>query len=115
MRAKTEEELVHYLLDNGKRLSCGCLISHLATNAKGYVPVSVGGRKGRKVRAHRFIYEQLFGELLPTELVLHDCDRRNCIEPSHLFIGSAAENSEDMVNKGRSRNQTTAKREGYVT
>ena len=37
----------------------------------------------------------------------YQCDVRNCINPDHLFLGTQADNMEDMVNKGRARNQWT--------
>jgi len=100
VKSLSRTEKVKELLEKAIK-SGDCLISHLAPNAKGYVPVGIGGRLGVKWRAHRLIYCETFGDLQEDLLVLHSCDRRNCINIEHLFVGTAKDNTQDMLQKGR--------------
>lgn len=62
-------------------------------------------QKGKRkwFKMHRVAYS-LFNniELTSENLVLHSCDNRACCNPHHLRIGTAKDNSMDMVHKGRS-------------
>ncbi len=80
-----------------------CLECHLTPNARGYCYVSVGGRHGLRIRAHRLIYMSKHGFLDEGIMVLHDCDNRRCILDDHLFAGTALDNTVDMINKGRAK------------
>ena len=50
--------------------------------------------------AHRASY-RLFVGALDTREVMHQCDVRNCVNPSHLVIGTRLENMQDAKQKGR--------------
>jgi hypothetical protein len=64
----------------------------------------------RRISAHRFAWELAYGRPIPDGMwVLHHCDTPLCVRPSHLFLGTHADNTLDMVKKGR---QATGDRVG---
>lgn len=99
----TYEQVADWLLSKAVPQS-ECLISHLRPNAKGYIPVGIGGRRGEKWRANRLVYHIKCEPITKNDLVLHSCDNRACINPNHLRKGSAADNTADMLARGRAKN-----------
>lgn len=70
-------------------------------NRKGY-----GGlcRKGRSnFLAHRAAWEIAYGEIPDGLCVLHRCDNPPCVNPSHLWLGTNADNVADRESKGRNK------------
>lgn len=58
------------------------------------------------IHFHRFALMIALGRSLRTsEWSLHSCDNKLCCNPNHLFLGTAKDNSEDMLSKGRHKAQ----------
>lgn len=81
-------------------VDCGrddCWLWVGGTTKAGY---GVMNSKGRMILAHRFSCE-LFNGLPDGLYACHRCDMPSCVNPSHLFAGTATDNARDMVAKGR--------------
>lgn len=53
------------------------------------------------ISTHRVAYKIWKGDIPEGIYVLHKCDNRACIEPSHLYLGTHKDNMDDMKNKKR--------------
>ena len=70
-------------------------------DAFGYGQIGIGGRKLEFT--HRLAWQLANGPIPAGLLVLHTCDNPPCVRPSHLFLGTHADNTADMMAKGRHR------------
>lgn len=66
-------------------------------------------------KSHRIAYSLAHGAI-PAErpFICHTCDNPACCNPNHLFAGTAEDNMQDMLKKGRS-NFPTGDRHGSRT
>ncbi len=76
----------------------GCWIWMRACTGKGYGQIRVSNVC---YLTHRLSWEIHNGEIPEGMFVLHRCDVPPCLNPNHLFLGTAAQNMEDMWRKGR--------------
>ncbi len=60
-------------------------------------------RRGRQELAHRVAYELAVGPIPDGLQVLHRCDNPPCVNPTHLWLGTPADNAHDRDTKGRRR------------
>ncbi len=76
----------------------GCVIWLGSVDRKGYGQIRLDYRL---VYAHRLAWELKNGPIPLGALMLHRCDNPGCINPHHLRPGSPADNTADMLAKGR--------------
>ena len=76
----------------------GCWIWMGTTLPHGYGTITLDKRKRY---THRVAWECSNGPIPDGLRVCHRCDTPQCVNPAHLFIGTAKDNTQDSVAKGR--------------
>jgi DNA-binding XRE family transcriptional regulator len=57
--------------------------------------------EGRNLKASVFSWMCTHGKPPLGLCVCHECDKRECVRPEHLFLGTNLDNTHDMMRKGR--------------
>lgn len=65
------------------------------------------------VYAHRMSYELHVGPIPDGYHICHKCDNPPCVNPDHLFAGTAKDNMQDRERKGRGNRHPEARRQSH--
>lgn len=89
---------------------CWLWLRSITHNGYGRFTIS----KGIEIRAHRYALYLSTG-VMPADdrQVCHTCDNPLCVNPAHLFLGTATVNMQDMLSKGRA-NKAVGERHGHA-
>jgi hypothetical protein len=106
-------------LVNGESKSCGCLKSpEIRKKLKSKIEIDENGcwnflgklkkdgygrmhYNGKYYPVHRLSYLIFVEYVEDSKLICHKCDNRKCLNPSHLYAGTHADNTRDMYERGR--------------
>lgn len=94
----SEEEKTHFWEKVGRKGKRDCWEWRAYRQPKGYGLIAHG--RGTML-AHRMSWLLNVGMIPDGLCVLHKCDNASCVNPSHLFLGTRADNNHDMERKGR--------------
>ena len=99
-RQHSTERFWSHIDQSGGERACWLWLRHRQNKGYGFVKWH-----GRPRLAHRIAYTLTYGPIPDGIEVMHICDTPACCNPSHLRLGTHADNMADMANKGRSRHR----------
>lgn len=88
--------------DTGWDISpAGCWEWRGARNELGYGTLTLHRKGLYNARVHRLMHERFVGPIPDGMVIRHKCDNPPCSNPDHLELGTKADNTQDMMERGR--------------
>jgi hypothetical protein len=81
----------------------GCWLWEGQIDGRGYAKQIIDNKH---VQVHRRAWAEVNGPIPRGMVICHRCDNKLCVNPEHLFCGTASDNMQDMSRKGRGRKAT---------
>lgn len=88
----------------------GCWLWTGKRNAK-RMPHGQVKYEGRWTSTHRVAFILMYGKIPRGKCVCHSCDVPYCVNPTHLWLGTSKQNTQDCIRKGR-KARTDGERNG---
>jgi hypothetical protein len=95
--ARLVRERFNHCWDNPE--PSGCWLWKGSKTQQGYGRFTIARQRYMAHRVALILYKGRVAQ--PNEMVCHTCDTPACVNPDHLWIGTAKSNAEDMSAKGR--------------
>jgi hypothetical protein len=76
----------------------GCWVTRKVASGNGYPYARYNGKQITLARASYLIHYG--GEIKKNQMIRHTCDNKTCVNPRHLLLGSAKDNTRDALERG---------------
>jgi hypothetical protein len=105
----TTKSVAEKFVDYTDKTKSSCWLWIAGKTSDGYGTINF---QNKTMLAHRVSWQFYKGEIPSKMLVCHKCDEPSCVNPEHLFLGTQADNMNDMKSKNRRKNIGCAEKNG---